>query len=112
MVTVTPTDIVALAPEFADTSEATIALYISLAADFFCVERYGARGKTALTFMALHLLSMQGQVGSSGAITSESVGSVSTSYAVSSSDSDLASTPYGRMFLRLQGNSAIGAFVT
>jgi hypothetical protein len=54
------------------------------------------------TYLAAHLATMSKRAGTGGAVVSESVGSVSRSYAVAPTTAAMTSTGYGQEFCRLQ----------
>lgn len=106
---ITAADITNVASEFAQEATPRLESYIELAKSFVSECTFGAKYKSAVIFMACHLLKLDkiGASGASGSISSERVGDLQTSYGaigsgVDSKDADLAQTPYGLMFLRLK----------
>lgn len=118
MITVTPADLIKLAPEFTslNTSNPTmIETMISTARSFINEDTFGeTRGKTALIFVASHLLTeLSGEDGSgtsnvAGAVTMDKVGDLQRSYAavdtsnLSASEKMFSTTKYGRLFIQLR----------
>lgn len=106
---ITATDITNVASEFAQETTQRLEAYIELAQQFISECAFGTKYKSAVIFMACHLLKLDkiGASGASGTITSEKVGDLQTSFGtlgsgVEPKDADLAQTPYGLMFLRLK----------
>lgn len=103
-VTITPDDVIAVAPQFAEEDPARIQLFIDIARDFINFRVWGPKARTGWIYFTLHLLSStpdaDGGSGAIGPITSEKVGDLSTTYAdVAAGASDAnSSTPYGRIF--------------
>jgi hypothetical protein len=110
MFTVTPDELRTIYPEFEDVPDEQVAYYIEAARDYVNEGRWGTpKAKRGVMLMAAHMMSRAGAgelegVGNTGAILSETVGSISTTYAqpVGSSDgTTLGLTPYGEQFAML-----------
>lgn len=102
---ITVTDIRTQLPEFAALATAQIQLAIDKANRRLNRTQWGTKADDALVCLVGHLLALsckQGE-GPAGAVTSESVGDVSVSYAMPEAfkQSALASTSYGRCYLEL-----------
>ena len=114
MVIVNPEDITDVAEEFADINPNVIEFYIESARDYVNEGRWGEKkAKRGIMLMAMHLMSTAG-LGTNaipadrGAVISESVGGISTTYANNTStasttdDQWLLTTTYGAQFLMLK----------
>lgn len=106
MITVTPEDIQAYAPEFASTSDERLQLFIDYAWNFVAESKWARKTKMAVVLMTCHLLTRSNQAASgvAGPITAERVGELSRSYAnnVNSLNPELSGTSYGQDFLALR----------
>ncbi len=111
MVQVDPEDITNVAPEFESVDPDVIEFWIESARDYVAESRWGTKAKRGIMFMAMHLMSRNGlgdnaSIGGVGAVVSETVGGISTTYDVASSSSAdgsaLGLTSYGEMFLMLR----------
>jgi hypothetical protein len=105
-VAITVADIRTQLPEFSSLTDAQIQLALDKANRRINTTAWGVKADDGLVCLTGHLLARsatEGQ-GAAGPISSESVGQVSVSYAISDSfkESDLGSTSYGRCFLELR----------
>lgn len=99
-------DIVAMAPELASLSDAAFALAIADATAELPSAKWGDLHDRAVRLLAAHILSLSPS-SSRGAVTGETVGSVSRTYAQPRTSStkvgsSLDSTPYGAELRRLR----------
>lgn len=102
---ITWADVVAVAPELASVATATQNAILADVAAQLVAAQWGSRYDVACTYLAAHLgtLSKSGGQGVAGPVTSETVGSVSRSYAAPAvSESGMGSTSYGREYERLK----------
>ena len=106
---ITASDITDVASEFAQETTPRLESYIELAQSFVSECAFKTKYKSAVIFMACHLLKLDkiGASGATGSVSSEKVGDLQTSYGtigagVDPKDADLAQTPYGIMYLRLR----------
>lgn len=99
---------------FEDIDDALIEEFITIAADYVNSSIWGTKYDFAHALMTCHLMSLGGVVASaSGPVESVKVGDLSTTYAVSASDSDsLGTTTYGNLFLQLRRTLLISPIVT
>lgn len=118
MIQVSPRDVLAIAPEFRTTlsgqdAGSEIAALVGVARSYVPEGRWGAeKGKVALALLTAHLMKELGfgaeGVNHNGMVTSERVGDLSRSYAVSSIsgtsvlDQLFMTTQYGRQFIMLR----------
>lgn len=99
---------------FADVDDSLIDEFITIAADFVNSSIWGTKYDFAHALMTCHLMSSAGVITTaSGPVESVKVGDLSTTYAVSASDSDsLGTTTYGNLFLQLRRTLLISPIVT
>jgi len=101
---VTPKDVknVALSGEFDDLKNSAIQIYLDMAVR--CVDEtvWGDKADDAIKLLTAHYLTLATREGASGPVTSEKVGDLQTNYGQSQSDSELASTSYGTMYLQMK----------
>ena len=110
---ITWADVVLIAPELADVPVGVQTALLADVAEQLESSQWGndARYDMASKYLVAHLatLYLQGSGGAAGPVTSESVGSVSRSYASPSFAVDrYASTAFGREFARLRSQFVIG----
>lgn len=101
---VTTQDLKKIAPELESESASRLQFFIDFAILNVNKSYFGDKTTTAVTLLAAHFLSMANRGGAGGSVTSESVGDLSRSYAVPSgkvSESELATTAYGQMFMTI-----------
>jgi hypothetical protein len=97
--------VVAIAPELASVALATQTAILGAVEVQLAAGQWGTRYDLACTYLAAHLgaVSLAGAQGAAGPVTSESVGSVSRSYAAPVvASSNAGSTAYGREYERLK----------
>jgi hypothetical protein len=94
-------DVALIAPELADLDEDVQDAILADVALELDADAWGTHFDMASKYLAAHKASMRGRGGAGAQVTSESVGQVSRSYAVSGSGTDLDSTSYGQDFDRL-----------
>lgn len=102
-VTVTVQNVTDVAPELSTQSPERIELFIEYARLFLCEDKFGEKAKFAVILLTAHLLTLANRGGQGGAVSSESVGDLSRSFATGDmSDGEYGQTSYGQMFLRLR----------
>lgn len=104
----------ALAPEFAATDPAVLALVAAEAARFVPEGVWGAKANLGLVYMTAHMLKQGKDAASNtGALVSTKVGDLERKYANSSSpeDDDLDSTIYGQRYKEARKSLPISPFV-
>lgn len=94
-------DVVAIAPELSTVSVEMQNALIAYVEEEISSTTWGARAARGKVYLAAHLATMSARVGSAGPVTSETVGSVSRSYAVDASSAPSGSTSYGAEYERL-----------
>lgn len=103
---VSATDVTNVATELASETPTRIELFIEIAREYLCEEKWGTKAKTAIILYTAHLMSLanRGATGAAGAVTSEKVGELSRNYgsAVGGEDDELAQTSYGMMLMQLR----------
>lgn len=103
---VTATDVTNVATELASETDARINIFIDIAREYLCEEKWGTKAKTAIILYTAHLLTLanRGTTGAAGAVTSEKVGELQRSYGsgVDGQTDELAQTPYGMMLMQLR----------
>lgn len=103
---VTASDVTDVATELATETTTRIDLFIGIAREYICEEKWGTKSKNAIILYTAHLLTLanRGQTGANGAVTSEKVGELQRNYgsATSGDDNELAQTPYGMMVKQLR----------
>jgi len=90
-----------LFPEFAGKSDDSIQFALDCVVENVSEAVFGNCYKRAVYLLLAHTVTMQGRGGSSGPVTSESVGSLSRSYGSTTSSSYLSQTGYGTQYLGL-----------
>ena len=106
----TKADVVAIAPELSAVTDDRLAVFLAHSELLTSFSAFGTRATLAQALLVAHLLTLFPADGSGGgvgrgAVTSETVGSVSRSYAApagGASSLDLEATRYGRMYLALR----------
>lgn len=101
---VTAQDLKKLAPELETETTSRLQFFIDFAVMNVNTSYFGDKTDKAVTLLAAHFLSMANRGGAGGSVTSEKVGDLSTSYSAPSgkvSESELATTAYGQMFLTI-----------
>lgn len=94
-----PKDVRTLAPELEDESTTRLKLFISIAENCVNADVFGCKADHGVTLLAAHLTTLANREGSGGAITTEKVGDLQTSYNSGNLDkSKLCTTAYGQMF--------------
>jgi len=109
-VSITSTDVLNIAPEFSSENVSRINIFIANAELFINRTVWGSKADVAHAYLTAHLLksspSSSGAGLAAGPVTMEKVGDLQRHYAgpntVSSSQIDLASTPYGRVFEQMK----------
>jgi hypothetical protein len=101
---------------FASVTDATVTRWITIGTRLWSSTAFGADWDDALTFWVLHTLASTqlagGASGQTGAVTGQSVGSVSVSYAgPGSADSLFNSTAWGQLFLGILRSKSSGFMV-
>ena len=102
-----------IAPEFGDKADDEIEVYLDIYSDFVSSSYFGTLYDKALCFYTAHRITVAGIAAdegaessalTAGAITSEKEGDLQRSYASSTttSDTELNSTYYGKMYLEIQ----------
>ena len=112
----TASDIKARFPEFANEVDERIDIFLSDAETFVVDTVWGKLYDQGIAYLTAHLLSLSSKTASgdespSAEVASESVDGVSVSYATSQtvgSDSYYASTQYGKTYLALRSQIALG----
>ncbi len=93
-------------PEFEAADNTVVTRFIGKAEIRVNRTQWGVKADDGIGFLTAHLLTRreEGDGAASGPITSDRVGDIATSYAVSDEfkDRELASTAYGRQYLDLQ----------
>lgn len=99
--------------EFAAVADATLDIYIARATARVSADWSDTIRDTAILYLAAHLyaLDAQGTGAASGAVSSESAGSVSRSYAVSATSTGYGATHWGRVFEQLLREQHFGPVV-
>lgn len=106
--TVTASDVRAIATEFAAVLDAVIDPYIAMAERRTFREAWGVKADDGVIFLVAHFLKLSEAQSalSAGPVTSETVGPLSRSYATvgggTSSDNVLSSTVWGREYIALR----------
>lgn len=102
-----------IAPEFASLSDDEVNFALELAAQEVPESVWGNLTAQGRARLAAHRLSLSHpELSAGGVVASESVGSVSRSYAVTAgSDAELSSTQHGVEYARLRRLVGIGAMV-
>lgn len=103
-------------PEFSNTSDATIDIYIQDAEIMVTEQKWGQLFNMGVTYLSAHYLSLSlkssnGQSGAVNQVSSKSVEGVSVSYATPQgtiSESYYQSTIYGQRYLNLLSQVGIG----
>lgn len=105
-------------PEFATQSDSRVDAFLAQSLRRMSVDVFGALADDAQGYLTAHLLSRAAQAvvfanGASGAVVSESVGSVSRTYAAylstsATGASDLVTTFYGEQYLALLRQVSLG----
>jgi hypothetical protein len=90
-----------LFPEFAGKTDDSLQFALDCVIENVSEGVFGACYKRAVYLLLAHTVTMQGRGGASGAITAESVGSLSRSYGSLTSRSFLTLTGYGTQYLGL-----------
>ena len=85
-----------------------VADYIALAESQ--VDQRLRNRELAVAFLTAHIIEMANRKGAGGAISSETEGSLSVSYADANAGLGLNSTSYGVEYARLARNSAVGMY--
>jgi hypothetical protein len=88
-----------LFPEFAGKSDESLQFALDCVVENVSEAVFGECYKRAVYLLLAHTVTMQGRGGATGAITSESVGSLSRSYGSLTSTSFLTLTGYGTQYL-------------
>jgi hypothetical protein len=106
-------------PEFESRPPATIDAYIEVATNRVPLNIWGSNGKYATALLTAHMLTISGKSGlgsGGGAVTAESVGDLSRSFATvgvpGSGDQELLTTRYGQAFVALRRETIVSATVT
>lgn len=103
---VTAAEVTDVATELATETSTRIELFIGIAREYLCEEKWGTKAKTAIILYTAHLLTLanRGATGAAGAVTSEKVGELSRNYgsAVGAENDELAQTPYGMMLMQMR----------
>ena len=109
----TPSEFKDRYPEFSAVADSRVTMFLDDAALELDVFRWGGFYLRGLAALAAHLLTIgtEGMGSPSGAVSSRSVGDVSVSFAVDASNDVLASTAYGREYIRLRRFAGVGALV-
>lgn len=96
---------IAALPPFGLTIAANAAtdMLVTVTASSIDLDLWGDLASEAHTLLALHHFALGGGGGSTGLVTSRSIGQISESYSVSA-DASLSSTQWGRMFLELRAS--------
>jgi len=106
-----------IAPEYANEDDATIAVFIDLAAQRLGGPLvWGAVYTQAVAYLAAHLLAVSragvdGSGGTSAEVTSKRTGDLAVGYAssgIGGDDAALAATRFGKEFLALRSTRAVG----
>ncbi len=97
----TATEVRAYAPEFSDTPDTRINLFVGFASDFVSSTQFGLKEKQALILVACHLMIMANR-GSAAEVSSEKVGDLSVNYSVNTTGDEYDSTSYGKAFKALK----------
>lgn len=112
---ITPADIKARFPEFAEIDNARIAVFISDAMLYIDVVKFGSFYNLALSYLTAHYLALSertasGDSGGAGTASSESVGDTSVSYTTPNLDRDFyyKTTSYGIRFLEIRSMVIVG----
>lgn len=108
---VTAADVKAYAPEFASVADPRVELMIEYGQNFLSETKWKSKFKMGLILITAHLLELGNREGVGGAVTSESAGGMSVSYAAPDSKDALASTSHGQMFATLKRSIATGPLV-
>ena len=122
---VSPSDILVIAPEFATLTSTVIQTFINAAGLSVNSEAWGEKTDLGVSYLTAHRLTISFPGGSAtggdpttGTIKSEKVGDLARTYGESSSPSTgstgekmLASTKYGQIFLTLQDEVPAGPMV-
>jgi hypothetical protein len=103
---VTASDVTNVATELASETSTRIDLFIGIAREYLCEEKWGTKAKTAIILYTAHLLTLanRGASGAVGGVTSEKVGELSRNYgsALGAEKDELAQTPYGMMLMQMR----------
>ncbi len=106
----TPAVVKGIASNLSSKDDAELEMYLDLAKAWVSESVWGSRYSAGLAYMAAHLATVASR-GDKGNLTSESVGSVSKSYASHGTD-DLATTSYGATFLSLRKTLVLTPFIS
>lgn len=101
---VSATDIKKFAPELESEPNSRIQFFIDFALLSVNASVFGDKTDKAVALLTAHFMTLSNRGGSGGSVTSEKVGDLSRSYSAPSgkvSESELATTAYGQMFLTL-----------
>lgn len=110
---VSPQDVKLIAPELAGQTNPRIQFFIDLAVTNVNANVWVEKTDQAVTLLTAHFMTLSNRGGSGGAITSERVGDLATSYSAPSGDmSELGQTAYGQMFVTLMKTLPISPRVT
>lgn len=91
-----------IAPETASVDAAQRSRVIALAQKHISNAVFGDLTELAVAYLAAHMLTMSKRGGAGGAVTSESEGALSRSYAVPTSTASLNATSYGQDYLSIR----------
>lgn len=105
--TITASDVITVATEFASVETETIELYMAQAANQMNASAWGSKYDNGQIYLTAHLLVFaenQNSDSDVGPVSSQAVGPLNVSYGISgyADDGELASTSYGRKYLTLQ----------
>ena len=100
---ITCTDVTNMAPELTSVTAGTQTAILAQVALQVSDEAWGELADVGAAYLAAHLATVGKRKGSAGGVASESVGSVSRSYATKSTAVGLSSTAYGEEYERLVG---------
>jgi hypothetical protein len=117
---VTTSDVTTFAPELAAAPGSLVAQWLDVCGRQISTEAYGSRSDDALLFLVCHYVTLDtrarsGMSGPASAVSSQTAGKLSKSFALASStsigDDMLRSTVYGQMFLRIRQVTFAGRVV-
>ena len=118
IIEIVPTDVYKYAPELSGTDPDTLELYLDLARQHISSRVWGKKYVTAVLLFTAHILTeLAEETSTEGVITSESLGDMSVSYAVSeatlsrNATHPWGTTIYGRMLLALRATNSLTPFV-
>ena len=90
-----------VAPEFSKVQPAKVLRFVGYAALTLDRGVFGDKADLATAFLAAHMLKMSKRK-TGGVITMEKVGDLQRQYSMSSKDTELDQTPYGKEFKRIR----------